>query len=338
MIRRLLAGAALVAALGPASGAVRWFPGDLDAAREEARLRGKLVLVDCWARWCRFCHVMDDEVWSDPDLAMDLEREVVPVRIEVDVPHGRGVDLAQRYGIEGLPVILFLDPDEGAVRARLEGMQHGPAILAALDEALGPAPESAPEGAGPERLVRLAARWIRAGRRAKAERALGKVLAIDSACRSDAADDAALLLARLRPERAAELYARTAPTCRGADRERLLWDRWTLALSPDGEELGAQLRAKAERFPRDGEAALELAAWLRGEGRLREAAGEARRAAELLPGDTRAFALLAEILEAEGDREGALAALEEAIAIDPHDPELRKARLRLRLERRGERR
>ncbi|MBN1677643.1 MAG: thioredoxin domain-containing protein [Candidatus Thermoplasmatota archaeon] len=77
-------------------------------AFDEARNRGKLVLLDLSADWCHWCHVMDRTTYSDPDVVETINSEFVPVRVDIDARP----DISERYNRGGFPTTAFLS-DQG---------------------------------------------------------------------------------------------------------------------------------------------------------------------------------------------------------------------------------
>lgn len=340
----LLVVAALLVPLAPVRAGVVWHDGDLDSAMRVARASNKLVVLDCWARWCTFCFTMDDNVWSRDDLARELAREAVPIKLEVDVARGIGADIAQRYDVEGLPLVLVIDPESQRALVRLTGYHEGDAILKAIDEArvqLALDRDLGGDDTDSTALVTLATRRLRSGDLAGAEPLLVRALERDAACKRDDADDAALALADLLYQRsdeagAARVLADASLRCKGASGEAEIWRRRSELAERAGEEaLLAVLEERAARFPDDAETALVRArALAQAEGASDRAFAAARRALELAPGDTRPRAILAKLHFDKRELERAIALVDEAIALDPHDRDLRELRLRIELARR----
>jgi uncharacterized protein YyaL (SSP411 family) len=96
---------------------VSWQPWSRDAFALAARL-DRPVLLYIGAEDCRWCTVMDREVYSDPALGALIDSLFVPVRVDRD----ERPDVAQRYqaailslaGLRGYPLTVFLTPDGAA--------------------------------------------------------------------------------------------------------------------------------------------------------------------------------------------------------------------------------
>lgn len=93
---------------------VSWQPWSRDVFALAARL-DRPVLLYVGAEDCRWCTVMDREVYSDPGLGALIDSLFVPVRVDRD----ERPDVAQRYqaailslaGLRGYPLTVFLTPD-----------------------------------------------------------------------------------------------------------------------------------------------------------------------------------------------------------------------------------
>jgi len=96
---------------------VSWQPWGREAFALAARL-DRPVLLYVGADDCRWCVVMDREVYGDPTIGAVIDSLFVPVRVDRD----ERPDVAQRYeaavqwlaGLRGYPLTLFLTPDGSA--------------------------------------------------------------------------------------------------------------------------------------------------------------------------------------------------------------------------------
>lgn len=96
---------------------VSWQPWGRDAFALAARL-DRPILLYVGADECRWCGVMDREVYGDPSLGAMIDSLFVPIRVDRD----ERPDVAQRYanavrllaGLRGYPITVFLTPDGSA--------------------------------------------------------------------------------------------------------------------------------------------------------------------------------------------------------------------------------
>lgn len=339
--------APLVHAKPGSSGGVAWFEGDLLRAMAAGREQQKVVLLDAWAAWCRYCHQMDRDVWSRPDVARAVSSAAIPIHPEVDISAGSGLDLAGRYDISSLPMTLFIDPRDGKVLRRLEGYADAQTVLRTLDAARGQLLQEMRSDPGPgsvDALVADGGRLLRAGDIEAARRAALKAKGMDPTCQHDKADEAGLLLADIE-EYAGQLakalsdLRAIADPCLSASSAAEIWKRIVVLSAKTGgpSARGKALISRAEHFPSDPEAQREAAEYLVASGERLEAAERmAKRAIELAPEDTQSMSLLANIALTHHQSDVALQWIDKAIRIDPQDPALRELRLKIVMNARRE--
>jgi len=109
-VKRLaaLAIASLIVA-APAAAEVRWYR-TIEEGTAAAKEFNKPLLVDFWADWCAACNVMEKEVYPTPEFA-SASSPFVLVRIDAD----HRTDLAKKYNIGALPMLLFTDSYGGEI-------------------------------------------------------------------------------------------------------------------------------------------------------------------------------------------------------------------------------
>ena len=78
---------------------------NLAAALARAEVENKVVMVDFYTDWCRWCQVMDEKTFSNAAVQNELKRMVV---VKLDAERD-GRDAARRYRVNGFPTMLFLD-------------------------------------------------------------------------------------------------------------------------------------------------------------------------------------------------------------------------------------
>jgi uncharacterized protein len=88
------------------SHAVAWVPWGT-AAFARAREEDKCVLLAIAAPWSDACREMDRRCYGDLEVAAEINRWFIPVRVDAD----RRPDVADRYDLGGLPTTAFLNAD-----------------------------------------------------------------------------------------------------------------------------------------------------------------------------------------------------------------------------------
>ncbi|MBU0607901.1 MAG: thioredoxin family protein [Armatimonadetes bacterium] len=76
----------------------------LPEGKQAAQSQQKPVVIDFFADWCGPCVAMDEETWPNPEVAAAAAK-FVAVRLDVDANQ----DVANEYGISGIPTVVVLD-------------------------------------------------------------------------------------------------------------------------------------------------------------------------------------------------------------------------------------
>ena len=90
-----------------------------DELFELAEATGRHVLLDLNARWCHWCHFMEERTYAHPDVRDLVDRAYLAVKVDQDA----NPDLASRYGDWGWPATIVFAPD-GREVAKLQGFQR----------------------------------------------------------------------------------------------------------------------------------------------------------------------------------------------------------------------
>ncbi|ARM74960.1 thioredoxin domain-containing protein [Acidianus manzaensis] len=93
---------------------INWFTWS-DEAFAKAKKENKLILVDVGASWCHWCHVMDDETYSNIDIANIINNNFVAIKVDRDempeIDRKLQLLVSQISGESGWPLTVFMTPD-----------------------------------------------------------------------------------------------------------------------------------------------------------------------------------------------------------------------------------
>jgi len=100
---------------------------------EKAKEEDKLIFVDFYTTWCLPCKMMDEDVFTDKNVANYMNQHFI--NYKVDAERGGGPNLALIYQVNVFPTLLFLDAD-GQVLVRKEGAAYQTELRRLAEEAL----------------------------------------------------------------------------------------------------------------------------------------------------------------------------------------------------------
>jgi len=117
-----------------------------DQAIALARAERRPVIIDFWADWCTACKELDRIAWSDPRVR-EAASAFVAVKLDGTDASDAFTDQAARFGVVGMPTVVFLDAKGREVPERVTGAVPAGEMLErlrAVDRAcdrVSPAPE-----------------------------------------------------------------------------------------------------------------------------------------------------------------------------------------------------
>ena len=99
---------------------------DWDKVFRQAKESNQLIFVDAYTDWCSFCHKLDKEVYTDGSVMEYFEESFINVKFDAESEFG--YQLADFYGIDSYPTLLFLTPERN-IFMRIEGYVPAASLL-----------------------------------------------------------------------------------------------------------------------------------------------------------------------------------------------------------------
>ena len=105
----------------------------------EAKKSNKIILVDVYTDWCKWCKEMDKNTYANDDVIKYLNKNFVVVKLNAEgsdsfVYNGKkysSPDLSQYFNVDGYPATLFLKSN-GDIITLLPGYNEAPMFLKVL--------------------------------------------------------------------------------------------------------------------------------------------------------------------------------------------------------------
>lgn len=112
---------------------------------------GKPMVIDFWAEDCRACKELDEYTYTDGRVIETMKNDFVPVKVDLTTPLGTSAEkkaeiaeLRKKYGVLGLPKVVFIRPDGTEIDKELTIYGFVPAdeLLARMNAARACAPDA----------------------------------------------------------------------------------------------------------------------------------------------------------------------------------------------------
>ncbi len=110
---------------------------DYTAALAEAAKENKMVLLDfTGSDWCGWCIKLQKDTFSKPEFKKFAQESLVLV--ELDFPRGKtqsdelkkqNEELAEKFGVQGFPTLVLLDPQGKEATRNVGYLQGGPEVF-----------------------------------------------------------------------------------------------------------------------------------------------------------------------------------------------------------------
>lgn len=115
-----------------ASAEIKWEK-DLATAMKKAKEKNLPIMIDVYTDWCTWCKELDKNTYLHKDV-IDVARKMVSVKLNPETSE-EGAEIAQRYGVNGFPTILFISAD-GFILENVGGYVEGEKFVPYMKNAI----------------------------------------------------------------------------------------------------------------------------------------------------------------------------------------------------------
>jgi thiol:disulfide interchange protein DsbD len=118
-----------------------------------ARAEGRPVILDFWAEWCTACKELDKVAWANPKVR-EVASRFVAIKVDGTNDSDDFFRVADKYGVVGMPTVIFIDSKGREVRERVIGGADADEMTQLLEKVDDACAAPVPKGA-----LACATRW-----------------------------------------------------------------------------------------------------------------------------------------------------------------------------------
>lgn len=121
-----------IIACNKANAEIKWEK-DLASAMKKAKEKNLPIMIDVYTDWCTWCKELDKNTYANKEV-IDMAKKMVSVKLNPETSKD-GAEIAQRYGVQGFPTILFISAD-GFVLENIGGYVEGEKFVPYMKNAI----------------------------------------------------------------------------------------------------------------------------------------------------------------------------------------------------------
>ena len=106
---------------------------DLDTAMKKAKIKNIPIMIDVYTDWCTWCKELDKNTYSDKNV-INMSKKMISIKLNPETSED-GAKIAQRYGVQGFPTILFINAD-GIILENVGGYVEGKKFVSYMENAI----------------------------------------------------------------------------------------------------------------------------------------------------------------------------------------------------------
>ena len=114
------------------SAEIKWEK-DLASAMKKAKEKNLPIMIDVYTDWCTWCKELDKNTYSHKSV-IDMAKKMVAVKLNPETSE-EGAEVAQKYGVQGFPTILFINAD-GLILENIGGYVEGEKFVPYMKNAI----------------------------------------------------------------------------------------------------------------------------------------------------------------------------------------------------------